>query len=33
MTLNHVHLFVRDLDLTVRWIEEVWRTEPSVSNE
>ena len=25
MILNHVHLSVRDLDLTVRWIKEVWR--------
>ena len=33
MTLNHVHLSVRDLDLTVKWIKEVWRAEPSVSNE
>jgi hypothetical protein len=33
MTLNHVHLSVRDLDLAVKWIKDVWLAEPSFSNE
>jgi catechol 2,3-dioxygenase-like lactoylglutathione lyase family enzyme len=33
MTLNHVHLQVRDLDVTVKWLREVCGVEPSVSNE
>ena len=33
MTLNHVHLPVKDLGLAVRWMREIWHTEPSFENE
>lgn len=33
MTLNHVHLSVRDLEAAIGWIKKVWRTDPSFANE
>jgi catechol 2,3-dioxygenase-like lactoylglutathione lyase family enzyme len=33
MTLNHIHLSVRDLSVALAWLEQVWQLKPEFQNE
>lgn len=33
MTLNHIHLSVRDLSAALAWLEKVWQLKPDFQNE
>ena len=33
MTLNHIHLQVRDLKAAIRWFETIWQVQPEFQNE
>ena len=33
MTLNHVHLQVRDLKAAIDWLETIWQVHPGFRNE
>ena len=33
MTLNHIHLQVRDLKAAIHWLETIWQIQPGFRNE
>jgi hypothetical protein len=33
MVLNHIHLYVQDLPEALRWMEQVWESQPTFRNE